>query len=135
MQERRFSFAGEPGELTILRAALSGILRAEGWTDEEMGDVLLAAGKLATNAIVHARTPFDVRCLADEYVELDVVDRNRKHLPAIRPLGDRPGGFGLRIVERVARCWAVEQEADAKPSPCRLRPTCASPCQAGSPCR
>ena len=114
MREECFVFRGETDELATMRSKLTELLRDEGWADEEMIDVLLAADELATNAVVHARTPFDVRCVINGNVELEVIDHDPEHLPSIRPADGTPGGFGLRIVERVAREWGVEQRPDAK---------------------
>jgi anti-sigma regulatory factor (Ser/Thr protein kinase) len=114
MREECFIFRGDAGELVRMRADLTEVLRAEGWSDEEMIDVLLAADELATNAVVHARTPFDLHCVVSEHVELEVIDHDPEHVPHIRPADGAPGGFGLRIVERVAREWGVEQRPDTK---------------------
>lgn len=96
------------------RAALTELLLAEGWAVEEMGDVLLAADELACNAVMHARTSFDVHCKVDGHVELEIADHDPHHLPVLRADDDRPGGFGLRIVERVTRQWEVKRRADSK---------------------
>jgi anti-sigma regulatory factor (Ser/Thr protein kinase) len=114
MRDAQFSFGGRPSELVVLRAKLAELLRAEGWTDEEMAEVLVTAGELATNAVVHARTPFAVRCVVDDHVELEVEDRDPVHLPVVRPADGHPGGFGLRIVDHLARSWEVEQRGSAK---------------------
>jgi anti-sigma regulatory factor (Ser/Thr protein kinase) len=99
----------------VLRAQFTRLLVAEGWAREEMTDVLLAVGELAANAVMHARTPFEVRFVVDGHVEVEVTDRDPQHLPLIRAPGDgRAGGFGSRIVDSVARRWDVEQNEDTK---------------------
>lgn len=112
--ETRLSFSGCPSDLARLRTALGEVLAAAGWGEEEMSEVLLAADELAANAIMHARTPFEVRCAADHLAELEVVDHDPQHLPSIRPLDDGLGGFGLRIVDRIAHRWEVDQHHETK---------------------
>src|SRR3954451_2227711 len=114
MREGRFNFTGCVSEVGVLRAVLAELLAAEGWTGEDADDVLLTADELATNAVMHARTPFDVHCWVDGHVELQVLDHDPHHLPLIREADDRPGGFGLRIVDRLARRWEVEQRPHTK---------------------
>jgi anti-sigma regulatory factor (Ser/Thr protein kinase) len=114
MREGRFSFTGHTSEVGALRAVLAELLVAEGWPGQDADDVLLIADELATNAVVHAHTPFDVHCMVDGHVELEVREHDPHHMPLLRETGDGPGGFGLRIVDRLARRWEVEQRPDAK---------------------
>jgi len=117
MHEGSFSFSPRKAELGRLRAELTHLLGGAGWSADDMADVLLAADELATNAVVHARTPFDVHCIVDGHAEVEVTDRDPEHLPVMRPFDadpgaapdPKPGGFGLRIVDRLAREWQVRR--------------------------
>jgi anti-sigma regulatory factor (Ser/Thr protein kinase) len=112
---KQLTFRGRVNDLIVLRAELGTLLHAEGWTEEQMSDVLVVADELATNAVVHARTPFDVHCVVDGHVELAVADRDGQHFPFIRPLDDGAlGGYGLRIVQRVAGAWTVDRSLQGK---------------------
>jgi anti-sigma regulatory factor (Ser/Thr protein kinase) len=115
VRHEEFRFEPDPAQLAVLRAELTDLLRAEGWTGADLHAVLLAADELATNAIVHARTPFAVRCTVDRYVEVEVTDGQPQRLPYLRSVVDgQPGGFGLRIVEDIAREWMVERGSSTK---------------------
>ena len=115
MREKSFEFEPDAAVLAALRVGLGELLAAEGWAGADREAVLLAAHELAMNAVMHAQTSFVVRCRVGEEVEVTVVDGQPRRLPYVRPVGDgRPGGFGLRIVEQIAREWGVEQFTEAK---------------------
>lgn len=78
---------------------------------ETMDDVLLVVSELATNAVLYGigdielRIAFDGRCVsgnvADAGSGFERAPRDRPHR--------RIGGYGLRLVERVARRWGVHE--------------------------
>ncbi|WGL50807.1 ATP-binding protein [Nocardioides sp. BP30] len=83
-------------------------------------DVELVVGELASNAIVHARTPFSVSLAANTVF---VLVRVRDQAPASTlrpPRADfltatdpaRIGGRGLLLVEVFSSSWGVEPERD-----------------------
>jgi anti-sigma regulatory factor (Ser/Thr protein kinase) len=105
----RFGFAGVPSDLRLLRTQLTAIFLDAGWPPEQLADMLLAADELATNAIVHAGTGFSVACSVGPMVTIEVEDGNPGEVPSLPARGSRAvGGFGLRIVDHVAREWTVE---------------------------
>lgn len=114
MRQSTLRFQGVEGELRALRLALGDLLGTAGWTTEEMGDVLLIASELATNVVMHARTPYEVRCTVDDHVELQVIDGASDVFPYVRRAGDGPGGMGMRIVDDLARYWTVERRGRRK---------------------
>ena len=78
-------------------------------------DAALAATELAANAVMHARTGFDVAVMADAgSVRVEVIDEN----PTLPALGDgqlpAPGGRGLLIVDRLAHRWGVVPTTSGK---------------------
>ena len=98
-----------PSDLRLLRTQLTAILLDAGWPPEQLTDMLLAADELATNAIVHAGTGFNVACNLGPRVTIEVEDGNPGEVPSLPARGSRAvGGFGLRIVDHVAREWTVE---------------------------
>ena len=109
-----FRFNGVAGELRALRSALAELLRAEGWAEDEMSDVLVVASELATNAVMHAQTPYEVRVSVAGGVELEVVDEAPELVPHLRRPGDGPGGMGMRIVDELAKRWGVEKRGNHK---------------------
>lgn len=113
----RFRFSGSVEELAVMRAELGRALLAAGWPAERVADMLLVADELATNAIVHAGTGFDVRCVVDGEATLEVADWEPGELPHLVP-GDQPRGehrgFGLQIVDELSREWSVEVRGRTK---------------------
>lgn len=115
MREKSFELEPDAAVLAVLRAALRELLVAEGWTGADREAVLLAVHELAMNAVMHARTRFVVHCRVGELVEVAVVDGEPRRLPYVRPVDDGlPGGFGMRIVDQVAREWTVEPDNTTK---------------------
>lgn len=73
----------------------------------------LMVSELATNALRHALSPFSVEVKhALGRVTVEVSDAG-SGLPAIRAAGDG-GGWGLRIVNRLADEWGVRSELMGK---------------------
>lgn len=74
----------------------------------------LVTSELATNAVLHAGTPFDVRVDANGDVIISVIDHS-PDAPAPRALDTgATGGRGLLMVERSSRAWGVERDGTAK---------------------
>lgn len=75
-------------------------------------DVQLVVSELATNALVHARTPFTVSLEALERSVLLMVEDGSTGGPAQRDPQDREvGGRGLMIVQVLSRDWGVSVNA------------------------
>jgi anti-sigma regulatory factor (Ser/Thr protein kinase) len=72
-------------------------------------DVELLVSELVSNAVRHGEAPvsLDVR-REDDVLRVEVQDAGTGPGPRMRP-GDRGGGFGLRLVDRVATRWGVER--------------------------
>jgi anti-sigma regulatory factor (Ser/Thr protein kinase) len=85
------------------------------------GDVALVVSELVTNAVLHAKGPIEFEVtVEDDVIELRVSDHTTD-LPKITfANGDQIGGAGLRIVDRLARYWGVEQRAGGKVVWCQL---------------
>lgn len=77
-------------------------------------DVALLVSELATNAVLHARSDFEVSVEArDDRLRVGVFDRNpRLPTPANVP-PDAYSGRGLMIVQGLADAWGVETHAGA----------------------
>ncbi len=107
----------------IANAALSANAdgRAQPVSADFRGDVALVVSELVTNALIHARGPIEFEVTVDDdVIELRVSDHTAD-LPKITfANGDQVGGAGLRIVDRLARYWGVEQRADGKVVWCQL---------------
>ncbi|MFF3002041.1 ATP-binding protein [Kitasatospora sp. NPDC057940] len=80
-------------------------------------DVLLMVSELVTNACLHAPGgPRELRLGWDgERLRVEVSD-DSPVAPRLRPFADpgRPGGHGLRVVDRLARDWGCLPEGEGK---------------------
>jgi serine phosphatase RsbU (regulator of sigma subunit)/PAS domain-containing protein len=87
-------------------------------------DAVLMVSELATNAVVHAGTAFEVTCVdLGAAVRIEVHDRHpARELPAALPERDsvRTGGRGLLACAALASAWGVEYTRDGKTVWCRL---------------
>jgi anti-sigma regulatory factor (Ser/Thr protein kinase) len=80
-----------------------------------VGDVLLVASELVTNAVRHSGCSPEDELLVRVSVRPDLLlisvqDPGRSGLDAARVdpgAGERPGGWGLNIVERLSRTWGT----------------------------
>ncbi len=81
--------------------------------DDELVGFL--ANELATNAILHARTPFEVRLIRDETTcRIEVTDSNPR-MPVLQPIPpESPSGHGMMIMNRQALSWGVDPEPEGK---------------------
>jgi len=108
-----------PSDATGARAArrfLAAVLSS--WRMPEMieGDAALLLSELATNAIVHARSPLAVIVRYDgAFLRVEVGDGSQAQ-PTLR-LPSRPdaiGGRGLVLVDRMASAWGILPTARGK---------------------
>ncbi|MET8852286.1 ATP-binding protein [Amycolatopsis sp. NPDC004625] len=78
--------------------------------DTYLGDVLLVATELVTNAYDHGDGPLQVRMSHTPNpcrVRLEVDDSCRDRPVLGTPSLERPGGRGMHIVAKLARTWGV----------------------------
>jgi anti-sigma regulatory factor (Ser/Thr protein kinase) len=81
-------------------------------------DAVLLTSELATNAVIHARTPFEVICRsAGGTVQVEVVDGDGSRALPAPPRGDDPdrvSGRGLLMPVTLAVEWGVSYAAASK---------------------
>jgi anti-sigma regulatory factor (Ser/Thr protein kinase) len=90
-----------------------------GWgADDAIDDAVLLTSELATNAVIHARTPFEVVCRATgASVQIEVVDGDAAHVLPAPGDGDDPNrisGRGLLMPVMLAAEWGVSYAAASK---------------------
>lgn len=109
LTETRASFAAEADVLASVRAFVIGELRERGVEPSMVERAVTAVSELATNAVIHARTPFELRIRTeDERVWIGVVDSNpRQPLPPPFEAG-LVSGRGLHVVAGLADEWGSE---------------------------
>jgi anti-sigma regulatory factor (Ser/Thr protein kinase) len=103
-------FEPYPVEVSAARRFVAGTL--ERW-HIRADEVALLVSELATNAVLHARSDFEVSvCRLPSGVRVEVFDRNtRLPTPAIVP-ADAYSGRGLLLVQTLASAWGVESRSD-----------------------
>lgn len=75
---------------------------------------VLLTSELATNAVVHARTPFRVSVMLDDDLTIEVADGSEE-LPRLETVAvDGESGRGLLLVSRLADRWGSRQEDRGK---------------------
>lgn len=85
-----------------------------GWA---LGDAMLVASELVTNAVVHSL------CTEDEFLSVRVARDGRLRIAVVDPgasgqsaeVADRPielGGLGLKVVEQLAAAWGTDRGDD-----------------------
>lgn len=91
-------------------------------------DCRLAVSELATNAITHAASPFEVRVRFTDTVRLEVADQSSE-LPVLRsPSAFDGGGRGCRIVDALATRWGAEPAPGGKVVWAEFSGPVSSPC-------
>jgi anti-sigma regulatory factor (Ser/Thr protein kinase) len=100
--------------LAIRDARRFVVAALEGWRCE-CPDAALIVHELATNAAIHARTPYTVTVeRLDARIRISVADGDARR-PRLAPRSAAaPGGRGLRIVADIATAWGVEPNAAGK---------------------
>src|SRR3954469_9684732 len=96
---------------TVARNALDGL--ALELDEQTLEDARLLVTELVTNSVRHGdgetvRVILDRR--APDHLRCEVVDDGSGFLPIARPANsDQDGGWGLHLVERLARDWGVRE--------------------------
>jgi anti-sigma regulatory factor (Ser/Thr protein kinase) len=113
----RAAFPADRSAVARARGFVRDTLAAWG-ADDAIDDAVLLTSELATNAVMHAGTPFEVICrTGDSWVQVEVVDGDPgRALPApgrgTDP--DRSSGRGLLMPVTLAAAWGVSYAADSK---------------------
>ncbi|HVY08580.1 MAG TPA: SpoIIE family protein phosphatase [Mycobacteriales bacterium] len=85
-------------------------------------DVVLCAGELATNAVLHGQPPIQLRLRhGSDEVFLQVHDSLNAMPRRIRPTADDEHGRGLQIVAMLASDWGIRPTATGKSVWCSFR--------------
>ena len=116
VDDARARFRAGPDAPFAARRFVAGLLECRPFVGRvSAADVQLVVSELATNAVIHAGTPFSVTVSSDGSVmRISVSDWS-----ALRPImrDGSPGaisGRGLRLVAAVAGEWGVDPDPDGK---------------------
>lgn len=108
-------FAVQPTEASAARMLVARTVERWGHDRSLVTDAELVAAELASNAVLHARTPF--RVTVQRYgpiVRISVTDRSAA-LPALLTLDPhRYSGRGMHLISTISHRWGVEVTRDGK---------------------
>ncbi len=90
-------------------------LRRWGLVGSGLENARVVLSELATNAVVHAGSPFSVTLRSDgSQIRISVTDRNRVRPSLCEQDSAAPSGRGLHLVNAFASAWGVEVSAVGK---------------------
>ncbi len=123
------AFAPEASEVFSARRFVASVLDAWGL---EIEDLPLLVSELATNAVLHARSDFEVTVIRfSRRIRVEVFDQNTRLPTFAAAPPDAYSGRGLMILRGLANAWGVESHSDVGktiwfevtvPAPLKRRP-------------
>jgi hypothetical protein len=116
LDDAKARFRAGPDAPLAARRFVTGLLGRRPYGDRvDADDAQLVVSELATNAVMHAGTPFSVAVRCDgSAVRISVHDRSSIQ-PVMRDADPcAPSGRGLRLIAMVSRGWGVEYGPDGK---------------------
>lgn len=118
-RQRRWLLPGEPS--SISRARQSVVLTCETWGVSGVKNVELVVSELVANAVLHGWGPVSLRLFdTGDGVRLEVEDSNPTPPVEVENQSAGIGGFGMRIVERLAD-WGWRPSGSGKVVWARMR--------------
>lgn len=111
---RTAEFIAHPRSSSSAREFVTLQLRHHG-LEHVVDDVRLVVSELATNALVHAQTPFTVILhAAKELLRLEVLDGSHEGPVLRKARAMDTGGRGVAIVKALSRDWGVVDQPTGK---------------------
>ncbi|MGD9754787.1 MAG: ATP-binding protein [Acidimicrobiia bacterium] len=110
---QRWRFPATTASVASARNAVAGLVAEHHPTLAD--DVRIVVSELASNAVLHAGTPYDVLAqVAGDRVRVEVADA-APALPAVRyPALEATSGRGLHLITALCERWGVEQRGGGK---------------------
>ena len=94
----------------FVRRALASELPAD-----KLQTAVLLSSELATNAVLHARTDFDVRlCVTRSTLRIAITDGSSRPPSPVVVDGDATSGRGLGLLDQLSTRWGIETVASGK---------------------
>jgi anti-sigma regulatory factor (Ser/Thr protein kinase) len=106
-------FPPEPTSVTDARHFVAGALQADGCPRATVETAKLLVSELASNAVLHARSPFQVSVSQHDHSLTIAVTDGSETRPTPRAVSES-GGRGLRLVEALANEWGVAARVRGK---------------------
>ena len=114
-------FESSPVHVRAARDLVTDLLRSHHWPPDAIEKARVVMSELASNAVLHAQTPFQVRCKIDGDAIIEVTDWQPGSVPLVADSDPaREGGLGLRLVEAIASEWGIRARPEFKVVWCRL---------------
>jgi anti-sigma regulatory factor (Ser/Thr protein kinase) len=105
------SFTPSPSQIAAARHFAVAAARVLGCCPADLG---LVVSELATNACIHARSPFTVTVQRhDAGLLVEVADEDPAPV-TVKPLAQGPSGRGVHIVAAVAKDWGMSPRETGK---------------------
>jgi anti-sigma regulatory factor (Ser/Thr protein kinase) len=106
-------FSAEPASARMARRWAAGVARD--WGMAEVETLALLTSELATNAVVHAQSDFEVKLtMGVELVRVEVADSDPR-LPIVLTMSvDGTAGRGLGVVQALASAWGFDERVPGK---------------------
>lgn len=105
------------------RRFVTSTLAASGSPSDVVDAAELLVSELVTNAVLHARTPFDVAvAVSDDVARVGVTDRSTRVVARRRHTLESGTGRGLLLVEQVASSWGIDARTTGKTVWFEVRP-------------
>ena len=110
--ERRRVFDLNPANVRAVRSFVQHLASQSG-ADPDVAAVL--ASELATNAVLHAHTAFEVRVPADRDVfRVEIANGAPEMIVALKAPSSEEGGRGLHIVQALSQRWGTDVDHGEK---------------------
>jgi two-component sensor histidine kinase len=107
----RRRFEASPGAVREARAFLQTAIAGR-VAPEVQSELTVVLSELASNAVRHARTSFEVVVATNGHVRIEVEDGSTGAPVPKAPSGE--GGWGLVLVDRVCDRWGVDISGEKK---------------------
>ncbi len=115
LEVRSRTFLPASSAVAAVRRFVEETVRAWGGGDMAVDDAMLVASELATNALLHAGSPFRVTLRrAEGALRLDVEDASPTPPSRRSPGVDVTTGRGISMVHAIAQRWGTDVRADGK---------------------
>ena len=114
VDRRTWQFGCEASNVAVARRRLEEVLDRHAWDRPDVDVVVLLLSELATNAVLHARSPFVVTTWIDGLAGVAVTDHKGVRHPALVDREPVDGGMGLKLVASLASRWGVHELDDRR---------------------
>ena len=114
-------FDPSPRHVREARELVVRLMTEHHWPAESIERAKTVVSELASNAVLHARTPFQVRCWIEGDAVIEVTDWQPDSVPLVADPDQREhGGRGLRLVSAYVSEWGIETANEFKVVWCRI---------------